>query len=100
MSPITSLAAAERETVVNWSDADEEMSVWTAQRKVITKLKRNPAATLVDEGHFGSTAWALFTLPVGLLTFRTPRAGRKLSPEQRSQNAERLRSARQAKASA
>lgn len=97
---MTALTAAERETVVNWSDADDEMTVWTAQRPIITKLKRNPAARLVDEGHHGTTAWALFTLPVGLLTFRAPRTGRKLSPEQRQQNAERLRAGRQRKAEA
>jgi hypothetical protein len=91
---MTSLTAAERETVVNWSDADDEMTVWTAQRPIITKLKRNPAATLVEEGHHGTTAWALFRLPTNLLTFRTPRKGRAMTDEQRMAASERLRVAR------
>lgn len=94
MSPIMSLTAAERETVINGSDADDAVSIWTAQRPVITKLKKNPAAILVDEGHYGTTAWALFELPANLLSYRTPRRGRPMSDEQKRAAGERLRRAR------
>ncbi|QEC49274.1 hypothetical protein FSW04_17940 [Baekduia soli] len=68
-----SLTPYERETIVNGSDADSTLSVWTAQRKIITKLKKNPAATLVDEGKHEGSAWAQFEVPADLLTFRTKR---------------------------
>jgi hypothetical protein len=46
-----SLTAPERETVITFSDADDTATVHTHQRRIITKLKNNPAAELV-EGHF------------------------------------------------
>jgi hypothetical protein len=59
-------AAAERETVITWSDADQVISVHTSQAKVITQLTKNAAATLVwrdgDEHRF--------ELPLGLVTLR------------------------------
>jgi hypothetical protein len=42
---------AQRETVITFSDADDTATVHTHQRRIITKLKNNPAAELV-EGHF------------------------------------------------
>ena len=82
-----SLTAPERETVVTVSDADEQMTVWTAQRPMITKLRKNPAAVLLEEGKIGSSVWARFQVPADLLTIRKPRQQRKLTDDQR----ERLR---------
>lgn len=92
---ITSLTAPERETIIGTSDADDTWSIWTAQRPIITKLKRNPAAILKDEGHYGSTAWALFELPANLISFRSPRKGKPMSDEQRAAAGARLQKARE-----
>jgi PHD/YefM family antitoxin component YafN of YafNO toxin-antitoxin module len=80
-----SLTAPERETVIVGSDADDGLTIWTAQRPVITKLKNNPAAVLLEEGRHEGPAWARFSLPADLLSFRTRR--RQLGSEAR----ERLR---------
>ena len=66
-----SLTAAERETIITLSDADDTARVWTAQRPIITKLKKNPLATLVDEGVHDGSVWADFELPVSMLSFRS-----------------------------
>ena len=93
-----SLTAPERETVINWSDDQSTATIWTAQRRIITKLKRNPAARLLDEGSHGLSAWALFEFPADLLTFRTPRKAQTLSDEERAKRAERLRRGREGRA--
>ena len=94
-----SLSAFERETVITFSDGEETATVYTAQRPIITKLKRNPAARLIEEGKFEGSAWATFELDQSLVSFRRPRAKLALSEEERQERAERLRAVR-AKASA
>jgi hypothetical protein len=84
-----SLTAPERETVITTSDADDHIRIWTAQRPMITKLKANPAATLVDEGWYGTSAWAEFHVPAGLLTVRSGK--RKMTDAQREAAAARMR---------
>ena len=42
-----SLTAPERETVITFSDADDTATIHTHQRRIITKLNNNPAATKV-----------------------------------------------------
>jgi hypothetical protein len=64
-----SLTAPERETVITFSDADETATVHTHQRRIITKLKNNPAATLVEDLTFEGTAGAVFELPVWAISF-------------------------------
>jgi hypothetical protein len=91
-----SLSAAERETVIVFNDDDEMASVYTAQRTVITKLKKNSAATLLDEGRFEGSAWAKFEIPKALVSFRSTRVKRELTAEQREVLGERLREARAA----
>jgi hypothetical protein len=76
-----SLTAAERETVVTGCDADDHITIWTAQRPIITKLKKNDAAELLEEGVHEGSVWAKFKLDAGLLSFRSGK--RKVSPEQR-----------------
>jgi hypothetical protein len=44
-----SLTAPERETVINFSDADDTATIHTHQRRIITKLRNNPAATEVAD---------------------------------------------------
>lgn len=95
-----SLTDAERETIVNMNDADGVAYVYTAQRKVITKLKNNPAAVLVEEGKHEGSAWARFTIPAGLISFRSTRIRREMTTEQRQAAAERLRAMRAAQETA
>jgi hypothetical protein len=64
-----SLTAPERETVITFSDADETATVHTHQRRIITKLRNNPAATKVDDLTFEGCQ-----LPVGTAQAE-PRAG-------------------------
>jgi hypothetical protein len=91
----TSLTAPERETVIITSDADDTITIHTFQRSVITKLRKNPSAILIEEGMCGTTAWAKFSLPVGLLSFRSgKRTGHSLTAEQKASAAERFRWAR------
>ena len=52
-----SLTAPERETIVTMNDEDELAEIWTAQRPWITKIRKNPSATLLEDGnHDGSAA--------------------------------------------
>jgi hypothetical protein len=89
-----SLSAPERETVITFSDEDDAATVHTHQRRIITKLKNNPAATLVEDISFDGTAGAVFELPADLISFRSGR--RKLSPAQAQAAAANLERARRA----
>lgn len=62
------LTAAERETIISWSDDDERIHVHTGQRKVITSLRKNPS---FEETSFDEKNWILAgTLPLGAVTLR------------------------------
>jgi hypothetical protein len=67
-----SLTAPERETVVNGCDADDFITVWTAQRPIITRLRKLTCAEVLDEGFYGTTVWAKFKLPAEALRFHNP----------------------------
>jgi hypothetical protein len=90
-----SLTAVERETVITMNDEEDTADIWTAQRPVITKLKKNPAAILIEEGKHDGSVWARFTLPAGLISFRTTRVKRELSDEQRTALRDRFQVASQ-----
>ena len=64
-----SLTAPERETVINFSDDGDTATIHTHQRKIITKLRNNPAATEVEDLSFDGTAGAVFELPVWAISF-------------------------------
>lgn len=95
---LTHLTAAERETTVTVTDDSEVVTIWTAQRKHITRLRKNPSFTEVGSGFHGSTEWAEFTIPADQWN---PASGAKrrvsLSAEQRAAAADRLRAARSAR---
>lgn len=74
------LTAPERETVITFSDADDTGTIHTHQRRIITKLMNNPAATQVDDLTFDGSTGAVLEIPADLISFRSAR--RKLSPEQ------------------
>jgi hypothetical protein len=93
-----SLTPPERETIITFNDEDETARVWTAQPPWITKLRNNPAATLLDEGKHGTSAGAEFEVPKELLTIRSKKVKRRLTPEQRQAASDRLERAREARA--
>jgi hypothetical protein len=66
-----SLTAPERETVVTFSDENDTATVYTHQRRIITKLKNNPAAELIEDISFDGTAGAVFEMPVWAISFLT-----------------------------
>jgi hypothetical protein len=93
-----SLTAPERETIITMNDEDDVALIYTAQRPVITKLKKNPGAVLIEEGTFDGSVWARFEMPADLLSFRSTRVKRELSEEEKAGLRERIAHARAAKA--
>jgi hypothetical protein len=85
----------ERETVVNTSDGDDEVRIWTAQRPYITRLRRNPKFVETKSGRWDGTEWAEFVIARAQWS---PDSGakqvRNLSSDQKSALAERMRQAR------
>ena len=69
-------------------------TIHTHQRRIITKLRNNPAATEIADLTFEGTAGAVFELPADLISFRSAR--RKLSPTQAQAAAANLDEARRA----
>jgi hypothetical protein len=84
----------ERETVISFTDAEPLASVYTSQRRVITKLKKNPAARLVEEQVFEGSPQAWFEIPKQFIAFRSK--ARSLGAEEGQRRAARLRASRQA----
>jgi hypothetical protein len=64
-----SLTGPERETVITFCDEDDTATIHTHQRRIITKLKNNPAAELVEDISLDGTAGAVFELPADLISF-------------------------------
>jgi hypothetical protein len=79
-----SLTAAERETIITGNDEDDVLQIWTAQRPMITRLRKNPAARLIEEGTHDGSPWARFEFPPDLLSFRSRRTTRTLSEEHKA----------------
>lgn len=92
-----SLTAIERETSILWDDLDDNAIITTYSRPLITLLRKNPGATLLEEGNFEGSAWAMFHLPKKLVSFRQPR---KLSEAAKARMASNAQKAREARASA
>lgn len=78
------LTAPERETVILFSDDSEMATVHTHQRKIITKLNNNPAATKVEDISHGGTPGAVFELPADRISFRGPKSKRERSAAQKA----------------
>jgi hypothetical protein len=87
--------ASERETVVNATDADDIVRIWSAQRRYITRLRKHPRVTEIRAGTVDGTEWAEFTVPADQWN---PVTGVKRhdghSFEQKKASAERLAAAR------
>jgi hypothetical protein len=85
------LSDAERETIVSYSDADDIAYIYTAQRKVITQLKKNRAVKILEEGEFEGSAFLKCELPAKLINFRNPV---QLTEQQKTQRANSMRATR------
>jgi hypothetical protein len=63
--PVENLTAPERETIINADDESNAVRIWTAQRSVITSLRKKPESFHeIGSGYHGSTEWAEFTIPL------------------------------------
>jgi hypothetical protein len=90
-----SLNPHERETTITLSDGDDLVHIYTAQRTVITQLRKRPAFTEIDAGEFEGSIWAEFTIPADQWSPATGvKRTRTLTDEQRATLTERLRSVR------
>jgi hypothetical protein len=92
------LTAPERETIVGLNDGEDTATIYSAQRVIINRLRKHPAAELIEEGTFGTSAWARFTIPSTYVTFRQPRVKRELTDEQRDAFRERMARSRASRA--
>jgi hypothetical protein len=55
--------AEERETVINASDADDVVRIWSAQRPVITAVRKSSKFTEIRSGRVDGLEFAEFTIP-------------------------------------
>jgi hypothetical protein len=89
------LSAAERETVINATDDGADVSIWTAQRRFINRLRKHPSFTEVASGFHDGSEWASFTIPFDQWN---PASGAKrqstMTAEQKAAGAARLAAAR------
>lgn len=91
------MIAAERETVATGTAADELVTISSAQRSHITRLRKHPRFTEVSSEWVDGTECAVFTIPASEWN---PATGGKrkstLTDEQKKAAADRLRAAREA----
>lgn len=96
---LSSLSAAERETTVTATDADDTVRIWTCQKRYLGRLRRHPSFIEVATGFHGSTEWAEFTIAAADWN---PATGAKrkvtMTDERKAALADRMRSAREARA--
>ncbi len=83
------MGSEDRETTIAFTDADEEMQVYTANRKLKNRLGKL-GFEAEEEDKLGS----FFVIPREFLQFRKPRDF-NLSDEEREERRERLRQARE-----
>ena len=91
------LTAQERETVINMNDEENTALITTYQRPLITKLRKNPAAKLVEELMFDKSAGAVFEIPAALITFRAGKRTGRTGMVARPGAADRMAKARAAR---
>ena len=88
--------APERETTIRTSDDDELVYIWTAQRKYITRLRKDAAFTEVGAGFYGDSEWAEFTIPVDRWSPVGVKRTRNMTSKARNEAAARLATLREA----
>lgn len=79
----------ERETIINMSDGDDDVRIWTAQRKVITALRRKTEFTEIESGWYGTSEWASFIIPAR--RFAMPNSRRTVSDARRAELSDAMR---------
>ena len=89
--------AFERETIVNASDGDDIVRIWSAQKKFIRRLMKNERVTLVDSrekaGEIVSASFEIAAEHWNPVT-GIKRKGRALTPEEKAAASQRLAAAR------
>ena len=88
------MIAAERETTVVASDDSDEVAIWTAQPKVLRRLRKDAAFTETASGFVDGSEWATFTIPADLWSPAGVKRTRRVTAEQRAAAAERMKSVR------
>ena len=89
------MTAPERETTVVSTDVDDVVTIETAQRRYLTRLRKNPSFTEVAAGSYEGTEWARFTIPSRDWSPATgAKRKRNLTDEQREELRDRLANAR------
>ena len=90
------MIAAERETCVAFTDADEDVHIYTCRRQDITAMRKKPQFTEVRSGRYGDgTEWATFSIPRSEFSIaRAAKVRRNLTDEQRQELAQRLHDSR------
>jgi len=91
---VDNLTAAERETVINASEDDNLVRIWTAQKRFISRMRKNPQFTEVRSGFFGTSEWAEFTVPADRWSPLGVKRQVSLTEQQRIQARTRLQAAR------
>lgn len=76
---MTSLTAAERETIFVLTDDTREWLVSSSIRRDINKLKQNPNFVIIEEGSHGDTPYIEGRLPMNGLTIR--KGGKRAAPK-------------------
>ena len=89
------LTAPERETTVISTDWDDLVTVETAQRRYLTRLRKSARFTEVARGFYEGSEWARFTIPASEWNPATgAKRKRNLTAVQRQELADRLARAR------
>ena len=90
------LTAPERETTVISTDGDDLVTIETAQRRYLTRLRKSARFLEVAQGEFEGSEWARFTIPARDWNPATgAKRKRNLTAVQRQELADRLARARQ-----
>lgn len=87
--------AFERETIVRTSDGEDVVTIWTAQRRHINRLRKHPKATETGNGFHERTEWATFEVPADQWSPVGIKRSVSLSSEQRDFARARLAAARE-----
>lgn len=78
------LTRYERETNIIMNDDDDLARIITYQQRVITRLRKNPAAHETPDLALNRYGGAQFEIPAKLVSFRIPRVPRPLTDAQRA----------------
>jgi len=93
-----SLTADERETVILMDDGTGIAKISTHQKRIYTKLKKNPAAKFIKDLTCGQSVGGSFEIDANLISFRTQRkVPPKLSPKEKEAQKARARAAGKAR---